>query len=133
MAVMICPHCEAKANFSCDWRTDAYSDLWEYIVDIQLWICDSCHLPVAAASPKDAEEWTYWPIDTAGKKFPDVSAHIAEAATEAHISISANMPRAAVTMARATIEALSKTRVSIMENSGRRSKHFTVKGTSVKQ
>jgi Domain of unknown function (DUF4145) len=60
------------------------------------------------ANESSASELSWLPFDTRGRDFPDVPSHIASAASEAHVCLSAGVHRGAVMLARAVVEASAK-------------------------
>lgn len=65
-------------------------------------------MPVLGIGPQHENEYLrLWP-ESVPPKFPDVPDHIATVAIEAHQCSTIGAPRAAVTMARATVEAVAK-------------------------
>lgn len=110
-----CPHCGALAHFTCVWSENLLDDYSSVSVgDLQMrscWVCNNCEYPVCGVylySVVHDEPPLLWPEVVARKAFPDVPEAIAAAAGEAHQSLGALAPRAAVAMARSVVEAIAK-------------------------
>jgi hypothetical protein len=58
--------------------------------------------------PEASVDLRWYPINTRGKRYPDVPAEIAAAASEAHSCLAAEAYRGAVLLARSVIEATAK-------------------------
>jgi hypothetical protein len=112
---MVCPHCGVLAHFTRVWSDNpndhASSPLSpEDILSRMCWVCDNCDHPVCGVYRMETgfTELFVWPETVAYRSYDDVPEAISNAASEAHQSLGAKAPRAAVAMARATVEATAK-------------------------
>jgi hypothetical protein len=114
---MVCPHCDVLAHFTRVW-SDYLSDAddpfgpisREGILDRLCWVCDNCYHPVCGVHRTESgfTDLFVWPETVAYRSYDDVPEAIASTASEAHQSLGAKARRAAVAMARATVEATAK-------------------------
>jgi hypothetical protein len=127
----VCGWCQARANFSQDasFSTTAYAaDPLSPGLYVAMTVqkCQGCGLISLAYLVHDSDnddtrpsaildllegssgEVRWFPEQATRRDFPDVPVRIADAATEAHHSLSAGRLRAAVLLARAVIEATAK-------------------------
>jgi hypothetical protein len=107
-----CPHCGAYSHFTRLYSTNDITEPPgpEYYVFLS---CDACSGPmIEQRRTKTGESADYLikriPQGILHRSYPDVPAVIAEVAEEAHRCLDAAAPRAAVTMARATVETVAK-------------------------
>jgi hypothetical protein len=112
---MACPHCGVLAHFTGVWSDYPNHDAFdmpsrEGILDRQCWVCDNCDNPVCGVHRAESgfTDLFVWPETVAYRSYDDVPEAIASTASEAHQSLGAKAPRAAVAMARATVEATAK-------------------------
>ena len=80
------------------------------ILSRMCWVCDNCDHPVCGVHRRATgfTDLFVWPETVAYRSYEDVPEAIASTASEAHQSLSAKARRAAVAMARATVEATAK-------------------------
>ncbi|MFC7243696.1 DUF4145 domain-containing protein [Catellatospora aurea] len=103
-----CPHCGAYAMFKIVWES-GQGVRWGTDTAVPLAAeCAACLYPVACLFTPYGRRLQLWPKKVSGKDFLDVPNHIASAADEAHRSLSMNLNRAAVLLARAVVEATAK-------------------------
>jgi hypothetical protein len=106
MAALTCPHCAVYARFAKVWerKSDPEDSWFEHVA---CFTCDHCSKPIVAElTPLGIGQ--FWPTSVKGQSFPDVSKPLADAASEAHLCLSAGSPMGAVVVARAVIEAVAK-------------------------
>jgi hypothetical protein len=111
----MCPHCKVKSHFTHRWSQTTQLPLVEDSSEPEVLIfcetCDNCWLPVCGAvlvEEGDLNDAMVWPARVDEREYPDVPKEIASVANEAHLALGANAPRAAVVMARATVELTAK-------------------------
>jgi hypothetical protein len=107
MPALTCPHCGVYARFTGVWERkpdpdDAWSDPAACLT------CDHCDKPIAAELNNVGMISQFWPTSVKGKTFPDVPTPLADAASQAHMCLSAGSPMGAVVVARAVVEAVAK-------------------------
>jgi hypothetical protein len=106
-----CPHCGVASHFTIPW-SGSYYEHGDRVEAFTRFIatCDHCGMPICGVYGPDAEEGEemVWPLEVIYAPYPDVPERIAAAAREARQALAAQVPRASVVMARATIEATAK-------------------------
>jgi hypothetical protein len=114
MPVVDCPHCGVLGNFVHVWSGDValgYPRRSERQFAALVCPNEYCRKPVGAVIDSRvgaAAIYDTWPTHVGGKQFPDVPTEIASTADEAHRCFSIHAYRAAMSMARAVVEATAK-------------------------
>jgi Domain of unknown function (DUF4145) len=104
---LTCPHCGVYARFAKVWERE--SDLENpFTLPAACYTCDHCDKPIAVIPNAVGMISQYWPTNVKGKDFPDVPKPLADAASQAHLCLSAGSPVGAVAVARAVVEAVAK-------------------------
>lgn len=105
MPALTCPHCGVYARFAKVWERGV--DL-EYSDPAACYTCDHCEKPIAVIPDAFGSVTQYWPTSVKGKEFTDVPKLLADAASQAHLCLSAGSAIGAVAVARAVVEAVAK-------------------------
>jgi len=107
MPALTCPHCGVYARFTTVWdRKPERDDPWDD--PVACLTCDHCAKPIAAELNEIGMVAQFWPTSVKGKSFPDVPKPLADAASQAHLCLSAGSAIGAVAVARAVVEAVAK-------------------------
>ena len=107
MAALQCPHCGVYARFAKVWeRKSDPEDSW--YDPAACYTCDHCNKPIAVIPNAYGMITQYWPTNVKGKDFPEVPKPLEDAASQAHLCLSAGSPVGAVAVARAVVEAIAK-------------------------
>lgn len=122
MTSTLCAFCEKYSHVTPMWASLGNADGRSYLQAAAR--CDNCgraslgvawaYYSVSNTDPKDRFNYTpdaafqWFPRIGASPEFPDVPAHVARAASEAHAAYSINAFMAAVLMARTVVEATAK-------------------------
>lgn len=109
MATAVCPHCRIASHFlhqhSYKIHHGVHTDDYQTVV---LHACARCGMPLVEVLEED-KTIGRWPSAVTNRlRYPDVPEGIADLAREAHASLAAGATRAAVLMARSTVEAVAK-------------------------
>ncbi|MEV4390207.1 hypothetical protein AB0J68_31615, partial [Micromonospora sp. NPDC049580] len=109
MLTETCPRCSTRSLFRIVWTGDPdFGWIGETRYKAAL-VCVACGTAVAGLVDQSGKTiFSLWADRVAGKEFPDVPAHIAETADEAHRCHSIKAYRAGVLLARSVIEATAK-------------------------
>ncbi len=107
MPALTCPHCGVYARFAKEWERAADPDDSWYD-PAACYTCDHCAKPIAVIPNAIGMIAQYWPTNVKGKDFPEVPKRLADAASQAHLCLSAGSPIGAVAVARAVVEAVAK-------------------------
>jgi hypothetical protein len=103
VAVLTCPYCGAKANFTMRHHWDEALPTGA-TARYGAWVCDACHQPVVGEPAPSGEPVRYYPQRVAEPSLPDVPDDVAADAREAHRCFSVGAHRAAVVMARRAMQ-----------------------------
>jgi hypothetical protein len=106
MAALTCPHCGVYARFTKVWESTLHEDD-PWAEHMGCFTCDHCGRPISAILNSFGMD-QFWPTSVRGKDFPDVPKTLADAASQAHLCLSAGSPMGAVVVARAVVEAVAK-------------------------
>jgi hypothetical protein len=107
VAALTCPHCGVYARFTMVWeRKSDPEDPWDE--PAACYTCDHCDKPIAVIPDAYGMIAQFWPTMVKGRGFPEVPKPLAEAASQAHVCLSAGSAIGAVAVARAVVEAVAK-------------------------
>lgn len=107
MPALTCPHCGVYARFAKVWeRKSDPEDPW--YDPAACYTCDHCSKPIAVIPNAYGMISQYWPTNVKGRDFPEVPKALADAASQAHLCLSAGAAIGAVAVARAVVEAIAK-------------------------
>jgi hypothetical protein len=122
MASRVCWHCETKAHMTRFGQPVTSQVVRGGVFLTAAYVCDECNFMSIAIAGRDGTSWRtehgewmdassdlrWLPDQGAGRDFPDVPAHVAEAADEAYRCFSIGAYRGAVSLARSVVEATAK-------------------------
>jgi hypothetical protein len=108
MPALTCPHCGVYARFTRVWERTSNPENDPWFDPAACLTCDACEKPIAAELNDIGMITQFWPTSVKGRSFPDVPVPLADAASQAHLCLSAGSPMGAVVVARAVVEAVAK-------------------------